>query len=151
MPVFTIETTYHLPVFRHRDYRARSIAAACRFAIDDDDWDAGKPDYESAGESFVTGIWHGANAAYSAPSLAVPSHFVERIQRKARHFETLLGLLKMMMVDIRAGATPSSEWASRAAWAVARGEAILAGARDPKMPGLPLGLHERSGGGGSDV
>ncbi len=151
MPIFTIETSYHLPVFRHSDYRARSIAAACRLAIDDGDWDASKPDYESAGESFVTGIWPGANADYSAPSLAVPSHFGETIQRKARHFETLLGLLKMMMVDIRAGATPSREWVSRAAWAVARGEAILARAKDPKMLGLPLGLHERSGGGRSDA
>lgn len=133
MPVFTIETAYHLPVYRHRTYSSRTIAAACRLAIEDDDWEAGKLDYESAHESFVTGIWPGADAAYSAPSLAVPAQFGETIQRKARHFETLLGLLKMMMVDIRAGSTPSSEWVSRAAWAVARGEAILAGGKDPKM------------------
>ncbi|SFC82693.1 hypothetical protein SAMN05428997_11241 [Bosea sp. CRIB-10] len=151
MPVFTIETTYHLPVFRHRDYNARTIAAACRLAIDDDDWDVGRPDYESAHESFVSGIWPGAKAAYSAPSLTVPAHFGETIQRKARHFETLLGLLKMMMVDIRAGSTPSSEWVSRAAWAVARGEAILAGAKDPKMVGVGRGREALSGEGGSDA
>lgn len=139
MPAFTIETSYHLPVYRHRTYTARTISAACRLAIADDDWEAGKLDYESAQESFVTGIWPGTDVAYAARSLAVPTHFGETIQRKARHFETLLGLLKMMMVDIRSGATPSSEWVSRAAWAAARGEAILAGAKDPKMPAVVRG------------
>ena len=36
MPDFTIETTYHLPVFRRRTYAADTLDAACSAAIDDD-------------------------------------------------------------------------------------------------------------------
>src|ERR1700736_2498415 len=38
MPVFTIETTYRLPVYRHQIYEAATMEEACRFAVDDDDW-----------------------------------------------------------------------------------------------------------------
>jgi hypothetical protein len=37
MPIFTIETTYRLPVYRQRSYEADSLAEACRFAVEDDD------------------------------------------------------------------------------------------------------------------
>lgn len=33
MPQFTIETTYHLPVFQHSTYLAETPEVACRFAI----------------------------------------------------------------------------------------------------------------------
>lgn len=134
MPDFTIETTYHLPVYRHRSYSADTVAQACRLAVEDENWDGEKSDSGSAGESHVTGIWPGSVTPYSVPSIAVPSHFGEAIQRKAGHFETLLGLLKMLLADICAGDTPPPEWIARATWAVARGEAILAGARDPDLP-----------------
>jgi len=38
MPLYTIETTYHLPVYRHCTYEAASADEACELAIDDDDW-----------------------------------------------------------------------------------------------------------------
>ena len=57
MPVFTIETTYRLPVYRHQTYEAATMEEACRLAVDDDDWSDEKRDYESAGETYVTGIW----------------------------------------------------------------------------------------------
>ena len=42
MHKFTVESTYHLPVYRHRTYDAATPADACRKAIGDDDWSAGK-------------------------------------------------------------------------------------------------------------
>jgi hypothetical protein len=36
MPVFTIETTYRLPVYRQQTYEAATMEEACRRAIDDD-------------------------------------------------------------------------------------------------------------------
>lgn len=131
MPDFTIETTYHLPVWRHRTYSADSVAAACRLAIEDQEWSAGKFDHDSAGESFVTGIWPGSDSAYSSSSIPVPSHFAETVQRKAEHFETLLSLLKAVVAEIREGTAPTNGWVARASRAVALGEAVLAGAREP--------------------
>jgi hypothetical protein len=106
MPDFTIEATYYLPVYRHRTYSADTIAEACRLAVEDENWDTEKFDYETAGENYVTGIWPASVAPYSQPSIAVPAHFGETVQRKAGHFETLLGLLKMILGDIRAGDMP---------------------------------------------
>lgn len=64
MPDFTIETTYHLPVFRHRTYAAETLEAACRTAMDDDNWDIAEKDYDSSGPVHITGIWDGTHAAY---------------------------------------------------------------------------------------
>ncbi len=135
MPLFTIETTYRLPIYRHRTYEAASLAEACRLAIEDDDWEKETHDYECAGETYVTGAWDGRDCAYSGPSLAVPSHFDETVQRKADHFEILLGLVKVL-----AGAGDgkhSAYWIGRAGSAIAKAEAILAGARDPD-PDAPM-------------
>ena len=95
MPAYTIETTYRVPVYRQRTYDAATPAEACRQAIEDDNWSNDKLDYECAGETYVTGIWLGPDAAYSGAAVAVPSHFDETIQRKAAHFEVLFGLLKI--------------------------------------------------------
>ncbi len=142
MPDFTIETTYHLPVFRHRTYAADTLDAACRAAVDDDSWDIAEKDFDSSGPVHVTGIWDGAHAAHAGPPLQIPQQFDEPAQRRARHFEILLGLLKMLLDDISATRPPSSDWLARSAWAVARGEAILAGDPDPEEPvDLPKPSH----------
>ena len=75
MPIFTIETTYHLPVYRHRTVQAETLDQACRLATQDDDWSGEKQDFESTGETFVSGIWDGADAAYSAPALPIPAQY----------------------------------------------------------------------------
>lgn len=93
MSKFTVESTYHLPAYRHRTYDADTPADACRQAIEDDDWSAEKFDYETAGEAYITGIWSGADAAYRAESVAVPSQFQETIQRTADHFQELFDQL----------------------------------------------------------
>jgi hypothetical protein len=129
MPLFTIESTYRLPVYRHRTYEAASLSEARRLAVEDDDWKKETRDYESAGETFVTGAWEGGDAAYSGPSLQVPSHYDETLQRKADHFEVLLGLVKVLGSAHHAAS--QAYWRDRAALATAKAEAILAGARDP--------------------
>ena len=142
MPDFTIETTYHLPVFRHRTYLADTLEAACRAAIADDDWDNSKKDYDSCGENHVTGIWEGADTAYARPPIQIPSQFEEAVMRRAYHFEILLGLLKILFDDVRAARPPALDWLDRSARAIARGEAILAGDPDPEEPvDLPKPSH----------
>jgi hypothetical protein len=69
---------------------------ACRLAIDDDDWSDEKRDYESVGETYVSGIWSGENAAYSGAAQPIPSHYAEAPQRIALHLEVLLGLVKVL-------------------------------------------------------
>lgn len=117
MPVFTIETTYHLPIYRHRVYAADTLEQACRLAVQDDDWRFERRDYDSSGEVYVSGAWLGPDMAYRGQALPVPSRFDEAVQRKAQHFAVLLGLLKQIAPD---------HPAARAA--IAQGEAILAGA-----------------------
>ncbi|MCA2411443.1 MULTISPECIES: hypothetical protein [Rhizobium] len=134
MPDFTIETTYHLPVFRHRTYQADTLDAACRAAIEDDSWDIAEKDFDSSGPIYVTGIWEGAHAAYAGPPVQIPPQFDEPVRRRARHFEILLGLLKIFFDDAHAARPPSLDWLARSAWAIARGEAILAGDPDPEEP-----------------
>ncbi|MGE0565942.1 MAG: hypothetical protein AB7O50_15665 [Pseudolabrys sp.] len=131
MPRFTIETTYRLPIYRQRTYEAETLASACRLAIEDDDWSDQKEDIESSGETYVTGAWPGANSAYRVSALLVPSQFGEAVQRKADHFETLLGILKVLAHAPDGSASDPPFWRQRADAAIAKAEAILAGARDP--------------------
>lgn len=64
------------------------------------------------------------------------------LQRKAGHLETLLGLLKMLLDDLQSNRATATEWRRKAAWAIARGQAILAGAADPDEPAdLPAPSH----------
>ncbi|MDT3687490.1 MAG: hypothetical protein RO009_20885 [Pseudorhodoplanes sp.] len=133
MPAYTVETTYRVPVYRHRTYHAATPAEACRQAIEDDDWSDEKLDYEAAGETYVTGIWLGADA-YSGETVPVPSHFDETVQRKAAHFEVLFGLLKIVVADQVTQRGTDAYWLARANAAVAKAEAIIEGARDPDEP-----------------
>lgn len=134
MPAYTIETTYTLPIFRHGTYIADTPEAACEAAIADDNWESLQKDYDSSGEIHVTGIWEGEKAHYAGSSIAVPSQFDDVIQRRADHFEILLGLLKMMVHDADRARTTAPDWLAKSAWAIARGEAILAGSPDPDEP-----------------
>ena len=135
MSTFTIESTYRIPIYRQRSYQADTLAEACRLAIEDDDWEGQKEDYESAGETYVTGAWAGDVPPYSLPALPIPSHFTEELQRKAEHFEVLLGLLKIFALPPDAGMADEPFWRQRVHAAIAKAEAILAGARDPDGDG----------------
>ena len=54
-----------------------------------------KEDYESAGETYVTGAWLGDVAPYSVAALSIPSHFGEALQRKAGKRPVRVALLKI--------------------------------------------------------
>jgi hypothetical protein len=130
MPRFSIETTYRLPVYRQRAYEAESLEEACRLAVEDDDWSEQKEDYESSGETYVTGAWPGEDSACRVAALRLPSQFGEMLQRKTDHYETLLGILKVL------ARTPEAPfWRERADAAITKAEAILAGAPDPEITG----------------
>ena len=131
MPLFTIETTNRLQVYRHRTYEAASIDEACRLAIDDDDWSDEKHDHESAGETYVTGIWEGESAAYSGAAQPIPSHYAGTPQRIALHFEVLLRLIKVLASQGDIEKPDRAFWLERAQPAIVKAEAVLAGEPDP--------------------
>jgi hypothetical protein len=130
MPRFTIETTYRLPVYRQRSYEAETCEEACRLAITDDDWSEQKEDYDSSGETYVTGAWPGRGHRLSHRR-ATPAFAVWRdASAKGRSLETLLGILKVL-----AHAPEAPFWRERADAAIAKAEAILAGAPDAEIAG----------------
>jgi hypothetical protein len=139
MPTFTIETTYRLPVYRQRNYEAETLEAACALAVADEGWDDEKSDVETLGDTYVTGAWGGRDAAYRGKAFAVPSQFGEQIQRKASHFEVLLGLLKVFAHAPDARPPDEPLWRQRLDAAIAKAEAILAGAPDPETVGRASG------------
>jgi hypothetical protein len=120
MPAFTIETTYHLTIYRHRTYQAGTLEEACRLAIADDDWRFERRDYDNSGQVYVSGAWSGRDMAYRGGALPVPSRFDEAVQRKADHFTVLLDFLKQVA---------SGDAAVQAA--IVKGDAIAAGAGHP--------------------
>jgi hypothetical protein len=65
----------------------------------------------------------------------VASQFDETVQRKADYFETLLGILKVLAHPSNGTASDPPFWRQRADAAIAKAEAILAGARDPEIEG----------------
>lgn len=134
MPSFTIETTYRLPVYRQRSYEAETLEAACALAVADEGWDDEKSDVDTSGDTYVTGAWEGRDAAYRGRALGLPSQFDEQVQRKANHFEVLLGLLKLFARAADAGPLDLS-WRQRLEAAVAKAEAILAGEPDLEADG----------------
>ena len=135
MPIFTIETTYRLPVYRQRSYEAETLDAACALAVADEGWDDEKSDVETSGDTYVTGIWDGRDAAYRGRALSIPSQFGEQVQRRADHFEVLLGLLKVFAHASDAEPADGPFWRHRLDAAIAKGEAILADEPDPQAAG----------------
>lgn len=135
MPIFTIETTYRLPVYRQRSYEAETLDDACALAIADEGWDDEKSDVETSGDTYVTGAWDGLDAAYLGRVLSIPSQFGEQLQRRADHFEVLLGLLKVFAHARDAEPADGPFWRQRLDVAIAKAEAILDGEPDPEAVG----------------
>ncbi|TIX28853.1 hypothetical protein [Mesorhizobium sp.] len=79
MPKFTIESSYSLPIFRHRTYDATTFEEACRMAIEDDDWERSGEDYESSGSTYLTGAWKGEGSAYTGEAIPVPPSYAGTI------------------------------------------------------------------------
>lgn len=133
MPVFTIETTYRLPIYRQRTYEAETIKQACELAIAGEGWGDEKSDVDTSGDTYVTGLWEGRNVAYRGKVLPIPSQFGELIQRKAEQFEVLLGLLKVIENAPAGGLSDTTDWRRRVDAATAKAEAIFAGESDPDI------------------
>ena len=81
MPLFTIETSYSLPVFRQANYAAETIEDAWRLALADDDWSGERLDYETSGETIISGVWLGADSAYRGADLPFRTQSDETIAR----------------------------------------------------------------------
>ncbi|WP_266065087.1 hypothetical protein [Brucella intermedia] len=124
MPFFTVETTYHLPVYRQRTYRAQSAEDACRLAIEDDGWANAKEDVETSGETYVTGLWKGRQA-YSGPNIPIPERFDETVQRKADLFAALLALLREPAQVMGLSRHDFEQWLPRAQAVIAKADAIV--------------------------
>ncbi|MGN8119194.1 hypothetical protein [Labrys sp. 22185] len=76
MATFTVERTYLVPVFQHVVVEATSAEEAMRVALDDDNWDSSKLDYNACRAEFVSGAWEGG-VAYGGRALPVPTEFQE--------------------------------------------------------------------------
>lgn len=131
MPHFTIETTYLLPVYRQRSYEAPSLAEACRLSIEDDDREGAKQDHESAGDTFVSDIWAGADAAHRGEPVPIPSQYRDAAQRQVEHFGELLAQLAIPAQPMGISEVDFQRWFPNAQAAVAKARAILEGRRDP--------------------
>lgn len=127
MPLYLIETSYHLPIYRHAAFEAASPKEACHRALEDDDWSNQRADFDCAGETYVSGIWLGAKA-YEAESLPVPTQFDENVLRRASHFNEMLALLKEAAAHLQ----PDANWISRTEAAIRKATAILGDAPDPE-------------------
>lgn len=126
MPSYTVETTYHLPVYRQRSYDAATLEDACRLALEDEGWDDGKEDVDASGETYVTGIWEGANAAYSGHAVPVPDEFDEIVKRKAELFGELVSVLRHPARPMGLSQWEFGHWLPRALAVMKKADAILA-------------------------
>jgi hypothetical protein len=125
MPLYTIETTYHLPVYRQATHEATSVDEACELAIEDDDWSCELADHETAGQIFVTGIWRGRDAAYKGEPVAASGRFGQTVQRKAVLFETLVRLLREPAQPRGLSRHDFDSWLLRALAAIAVADGIF--------------------------
>lgn len=124
MKTYTIETTYRVPNYRQRTHSAETVEDACRLAIADEDWTGALPDFETAGETYVTGAWESADAAYSGPEVDVPEAFGETVYRKAKLFEDLVALLREPAEPMGMSEHAFRIWLPRAMTVLARADAI---------------------------
>ena len=83
MPQYIVETTYRKPFYRHRVYKASTPEDACQQALADTDYEGEKPDDETAGTPYITGIWSGEDTAYKGTPLPIPAHYTNTVQENA--------------------------------------------------------------------
>lgn len=129
---FIIETFATLPVVRRRKYRASSVATACLLALTDQDWTEILPGNGRAGLSYIAQIWEeGAGGGQQVP---VPGDFTAPGWIYGNQFEILLGLLKILASDCRAGRASAPHWLDRAFEAIELAEVIIANAALSSAP-----------------
>lgn len=99
MPKFTIESTFRVPHYRHTTYEAATFEEACKMAMEDQDWDHQKADYDSSGPEHITGAWEGEDSAYSGPALAVPAAMADDLTPEQRAAPAMLAALKALFKE----------------------------------------------------
>ena len=134
MPLYAIETTYHLPVYRQGTYEAASADEACELAIKDDDWSCELPDHETVGQTFVTGIWRGWDSAYEGEPVDAPGRFGQTVQRKAELFDTLVRLVREPAQPRGLSRHDVDSWLLRALAAIAVADGIFRDANVVRPP-----------------
>lgn len=127
MPVYVIETTYHLPVYRQRLYEADTVEVACRLAVEDEGWDDERSDVDTSGETYVTGIWQDTERANEGSALTVPAGFHETVQRKAELFDTLVALLREPARPMGLSPHEFERWLPKVVAALEQADAIQRG------------------------
>lgn len=129
-PCFTVETTFRLPINRRRVYEAESVIDACRLAVADEGWSDAREDFDTSGETYVTGIWAGASG-YESEWRPIPSHFDESVQRMADHFRDLMLSLDEAAQPGGLSRSDFESWLPKAQVVVAKAKAIIEGRPDP--------------------
>lgn len=127
MPIYVIETTYHLPVYRQRRYQASNLEEACLLAVSDEGWEDEETNVDTSGETFVTGIWQDAKRAYEGKALMIPEAFRETIQCKADLFDRLVVLLREPAWPMGLSETEFRRWLPQVLEALAQADAIDGG------------------------
>jgi len=135
MPLYCIETAYHIPAYHHTVVEADSPEEACELALANDDWSDAKQDPESAGETYVAGIWTGA-VPYEGDAVSVPTQFEESVIRRATHYGETLMLL------IEASYIACHTWRPRVSAAIQKARAIFNRLPDPPEPTEPHPLDD---------
>jgi hypothetical protein len=97
-------------------------------------------DYDTPGDTYITGVWIGADAAYEGESLPVPSQFNEAVRRKADHFDALVAILGEAAQTMGLSPRDDRLWLPRAGSALEKARAIPAGAPDPDSSAVDVGL-----------
>ena len=133
MPIYTVETTYRLPVYRRRDYEAATPEEACSLALADQGWGDAEGDVDTSGETYVIGIWKGRDAAHSGEGIATPEEFGETVQRKADLFDTLVAIVREPARPMGLSRYQFEHWLPRALSVLAKADAI-AGAPGSERP-----------------
>lgn len=101
MPKFTIERQYLVPEFQHVTVEADTPEAAMQLAMDSDDWEGSKTDYESARPHYITAAWTGEAAHQpGVASLPIPPRFRDWSQEQAGRFSAYDTQLILDALDI---------------------------------------------------
>jgi len=108
MPVYVIETTYHLPVYRQRLYEEGSRGAA-------------------SGETYGAGIWEGAERAYQGTALPIPASFHETVQYEAELFNELRALVREPVRPMGLSREEFERWLPKALATIEKADAIQNG------------------------
>ena len=130
MPKYAIERQYLVPVYQHLSIDAPDLDAACRQALDHDDWDSSETDYDNSRETTIacaveipsdrTGFEGGAEASatemiYQAglPHLEIPRQFRsdDDVSRASPELQSLL--LELAEIDARGDDGPADVFADR--------------------------------------